>query len=123
MPLYLRLFETTQMAKAPIQKIFDYITSVFVPVVVVLAFVAWLGWYLAGVLGAYPKEWLLPASNHFVFCTHVCYLSSSHCFSLCVGACHSNSCNGSNRCWSHSWSAYQRRGCFGTCPENLVCCL
>lgn len=62
-----RLVETAQMAKAPIQKFADYIASVFVPVVVALAFVTWLGWYLAGVLRAYPEEWLPPASNQFVF--------------------------------------------------------
>lgn len=62
-----RLVETAQMAKAPVQKIADYIASIFVPVVVALAFVTWLVWYLFGVLGLYPEEWLPPASNHFVF--------------------------------------------------------
>ena len=56
-----RLVETAQMDKAPIQKFADYIASVFVLVVVALAFVTWLGWYLAGVLGAYPEEWMPPA--------------------------------------------------------------
>eukprot|EP01018_Ginkgo_biloba_P029282 Gb_13704 [translate_table: standard] len=61
------LVETAQMTKAPIQKFADYVASVFVPVVVVLAFVTWLGWFLAGLLGSYPDEWLPPSSDHFVF--------------------------------------------------------
>ncbi|GLJ39840.1 hypothetical protein SUGI_0814570 [Cryptomeria japonica] len=61
------LVETAQMAKAPIQKFADYVASVFVPVVVTLAFVTWLGWYLAGALGTYPEEWLPPSTDHFVF--------------------------------------------------------
>ncbi|KAH9328513.1 hypothetical protein KI387_000621 [Taxus chinensis] len=42
------------------------LASVFVPVVVTLAFVTWMCWYLAGALGTYPDEWL-PPMDHFVF--------------------------------------------------------
>ncbi|KAH9315842.1 hypothetical protein KI387_024469, partial [Taxus chinensis] len=62
-----RLVETAQMTKAPIQKFADYVASVFVPVVVTLAFVTWMCWYLAGALGTYPDEWLPPTTDHFVF--------------------------------------------------------
>ena len=39
-----RLVGDAQMAKAPIQAFADYVSSIFVPVVVALAFVTWLGW-------------------------------------------------------------------------------
>ncbi|KAL2524712.1 Copper-transporting ATPase RAN1 [Abeliophyllum distichum] len=61
------LVETAQMSKAPIQKFADFIASIFVPVVITLALFTLLGWYLAGVLGAYPSEWLPENGNHFVF--------------------------------------------------------
>ncbi|KAI5679484.1 hypothetical protein M9H77_00711 [Catharanthus roseus] len=61
------LVETAQMSKAPIQKFADYIASIFVPVVISLAFLTLLGWYLAGVLGGYPESWLPENSSFFVF--------------------------------------------------------
>ncbi|EYU43653.1 hypothetical protein ABFS82_13G191900 [Erythranthe guttata] len=61
------LVETAQMSKAPIQKFADFIASIFVPVVVTLGFLTLLGWYFAGVLGGYPKEWLPENGNYFVF--------------------------------------------------------
>ncbi|KAL2493992.1 Copper-transporting ATPase RAN1 [Forsythia ovata] len=61
------LVETAQMSKAPIQKFADFIASIFVPVVVTLALLTLLGWYLAGLLGAYPKEWLPENGNYFIF--------------------------------------------------------
>ncbi|KAJ8631225.1 hypothetical protein MRB53_024548 [Persea americana] len=61
------LVETAQMSKAPIQKFADYVASIFVPTVVVMAFLTFLGWYICGVLGAYPEDWLPESSNHFVF--------------------------------------------------------
>ncbi|KHN25921.1 Copper-transporting ATPase RAN1 [Glycine soja] len=61
------LVETAQMSKAPIQKFADYVASIFVPTVVVLALLTLLCWYVAGALGAYPDEWLPKNGNHFVF--------------------------------------------------------
>ncbi|KAK4420983.1 Copper-transporting ATPase RAN1 [Sesamum alatum] len=61
------LVETAQMSKAPIQKFADFIASIFVPTIVILSLFTLLGWYLAGVLGAYPKEWLPENGNYFVF--------------------------------------------------------
>ncbi|KAL1537554.1 serine/threonine protein kinase Ran1 [Salvia divinorum] len=61
------LVETAQMSKAPIQKFADFIASIFVPTVVTLGFLTLLGWYLAGVLGYYPDDWLPGNSNYFVF--------------------------------------------------------
>ncbi|KAI5446227.1 copper-transporting ATPase RAN1 [Lathyrus oleraceus] len=61
------LVETAQMSKAPIQKFADYVASIFVPTVVSLALLTFLGWYIAGAVGAYPEEWLTENGNHFVF--------------------------------------------------------
>ena len=38
------LVETAQLAKAPIQAFADYVCSIFVPVVVLLAFLTWNVW-------------------------------------------------------------------------------
>lgn len=47
-----RLMEAAQLSKAPIQALADKISGVFVPIVVCLAFMTWLGWYVCwGVLG------------------------------------------------------------------------
>ena len=39
-----RLVGDAQMTKAPIQAFADYVSSVFVPIVVSIAFVTWLCW-------------------------------------------------------------------------------
>lgn len=39
-----RLVGDAQMAKAPIQAFADYVSSIFVPIVVSLAFITWLTW-------------------------------------------------------------------------------
>ncbi|KAK4797779.1 hypothetical protein SAY86_030105 [Trapa natans] len=61
------LVETAQMSKAPIQKFADFVASIFVPTVVAMALVTFFGWYAAGVLGAYPEDWLPKNGNYFVF--------------------------------------------------------
>ncbi|XP_062160735.1 copper-transporting ATPase RAN1 [Alnus glutinosa] len=61
------LVETAQMSKAPIQKFADFVASIFVPTVVAMALLTLLGWYIGGVLGAYPEEWLPANGNYFVF--------------------------------------------------------
>ncbi|XP_024357608.1 copper-transporting ATPase RAN1 [Physcomitrium patens] len=60
------LVETAQMSKAPIQKFADYVASVFVPVVVSLAALTFVVWFVAGECGAYPDSWLPTDGNHFV---------------------------------------------------------
>ncbi|KAJ6792755.1 copper-transporting ATPase RAN1-like [Iris pallida] len=61
------LVETAQMSKAPIQKFADYVASIFVPTVVFLSLLTFLGWFLCGTFGAYPSTWLSDNGNCFVF--------------------------------------------------------
>jgi Cu+-exporting ATPase len=44
----IRLVEDAQAAKAPIQRLVDQVSAVFVPVVLVLALMTLLGWWLTG---------------------------------------------------------------------------
>src|SRR5574340_537397 len=44
----IRLVEDAQGSKAPVQRLADKISSVFVPIVVVLAALTFAGWYLFG---------------------------------------------------------------------------
>jgi Cu+-exporting ATPase len=44
----IRLVEDAQAKKAPIQRVVDKVSAVFVPVVFVIALATWLGWGLAG---------------------------------------------------------------------------
>ncbi|KAK9841413.1 hypothetical protein WJX74_005280 [Apatococcus lobatus] len=62
-----RLVESAQLSKAPIQAFADKVSSIFVPVVVCLAFVTWLSWYVAGSCGVFPPEWLPEGHNNFLF--------------------------------------------------------
>ncbi|XP_011015891.1 PREDICTED: copper-transporting ATPase RAN1-like [Populus euphratica] len=52
---YLRYFYELQVA------------SIFVPTVVGLALVTLFSWYISGISGAYPEEWLPENGNYFVF--------------------------------------------------------
>ncbi|XP_038700564.1 copper-transporting ATPase HMA4-like isoform X2 [Tripterygium wilfordii] len=54
-----QLVEAAQLAKAPVQKLADQISKFFVPIVVFAAFMTWLGWFITGVVGIYPKH-LIP---------------------------------------------------------------
>lgn len=62
-----RLVETAQMSKAPIQAFADRVSAVFVPAVVALAALTLAAWLAAGTLGWYPDSWLPQGSTHFVF--------------------------------------------------------
>ncbi|CAA0805779.1 Probable copper-transporting ATPase HMA5 [Striga hermonthica] len=61
------LVEAAQLAKAPVQKLADQISKFFVPTVVLAAFLTWLGWFIPGVAGLYPKAWIPTAMDAFEF--------------------------------------------------------
>lgn len=46
----IRMVESAQAAKAPVQKLVDRISAVFVPVVIGIALLTFLGWWLSGAL-------------------------------------------------------------------------
>ncbi|OVA10248.1 Cation-transporting P-type ATPase [Macleaya cordata] len=60
-----QLVEAAQLARAPVQKLADQISRVFVPVVVVAAILTWLGWFVPGEAAVYPKEWIPKAMDAF----------------------------------------------------------
>ncbi|XP_022950457.1 probable copper-transporting ATPase HMA5 [Cucurbita moschata] len=60
-----RLVESAQMAKAPVQKIADRISKFFVPMVIVLSLTTWLIWFLTGKYGGYPRTWIPSSMDSF----------------------------------------------------------
>ncbi|GAB4822450.1 hypothetical protein N2152v2_009496 [Parachlorella kessleri] len=62
-----RLVETAQMSKAPIQAYADRLSAIFVPTVLALAVLVFSGWYAAGLAGLYPPSWLPPATGPLLF--------------------------------------------------------
>uniref|UniRef100_A0A5B6ZXE0 P-type Cu(+) transporter n=1 Tax=Davidia involucrata TaxID=16924 RepID=A0A5B6ZXE0_DAVIN len=60
-----QLVEAAQLARAPVQKLADQISKFFVPTVVVAAFITWLGWFIPGEAGVYPKRWIPKAMDSF----------------------------------------------------------
>ncbi|KEH20506.1 heavy metal P-type ATPase [Medicago truncatula] len=60
-----RLVESAQMAKAPVQKYADQISKYFVPIVIVLSLSTWISWFVAGKLHSYPKSWIPSSMNSF----------------------------------------------------------
>ncbi|KAH6809321.1 heavy metal atpase 5 [Perilla frutescens var. frutescens] len=61
------LVEAAQLAKAPVQKLADQIAKFFVPTVVVAAFLTWLGWFIPGEAGLYPRKWIPTSMDVFEF--------------------------------------------------------
>ncbi len=62
-----RLVQTAQLSKAPIQAFADRVSAVFVPVVVSLAFITWLGWFVAGECRWYDDTWRPEGHSVFLF--------------------------------------------------------
>ncbi|XP_012573132.1 copper-transporting ATPase HMA4-like [Cicer arietinum] len=62
-----QLVEAAQLARAPVQKLADDISRVFVPIVVSIAIITWLGWFIPGEAGLYPKYWIPKAMDAFEF--------------------------------------------------------
>ncbi|XP_030501511.2 probable copper-transporting ATPase HMA5 [Cannabis sativa] len=60
-----RLVESAQMAKAPVQKFADRISKYFVPLVITLSFATWLAWFLAGKFHSYPRSWIPSSMDSF----------------------------------------------------------
>ncbi|KAL6651183.1 hypothetical protein ACP70R_010108 [Stipagrostis hirtigluma subsp. patula] len=60
-----RLVESAQLAKAPVQKFADEISRVFVPLVILLSLLTWLVWLLAGTFRSYPNSWIPPSMDIF----------------------------------------------------------
>ncbi|KAJ7947541.1 Copper-transporting ATPase [Quillaja saponaria] len=60
-----QLVEAAQLARAPVQKLADHISKFFVPTVVVVALLTWLGWFITGKAGIYPKQWIPKAMDAF----------------------------------------------------------
>ncbi|KMT12093.1 hypothetical protein BVRB_5g100470 [Beta vulgaris subsp. vulgaris] len=60
-----RLVESAQMNKAPVQKLADRISRFFVPLVILCAVSTWLAWYLAGKFHSYPESWIPPSMDSF----------------------------------------------------------
>ncbi|KAL5727514.1 P-type Cu(+) transporter [Ranunculus cassubicifolius] len=60
-----RLVESAQMAKAPVQKFADRISKYFVPLVIMLSVSTFLAWFLAGKYNGYPKSWLPSSMDSF----------------------------------------------------------
>jgi Cu+-exporting ATPase len=54
----LRLMENAQTTKAPIQKVADTISGIFVPAVVTISFLTWAVWFACVREGAVKEEWL-----------------------------------------------------------------
>ncbi|WMV43874.1 hypothetical protein MTR67_037259 [Solanum verrucosum] len=60
-----RLVESAQMAKAPVQRFADHISKYFVPIVIALSFCTWVSWFLAGTFNAYPRTWIPSSMDSF----------------------------------------------------------
>ncbi|PKU73672.1 copper-transporting ATPase HMA5-like [Dendrobium catenatum] len=60
-----RLVESAQMAKAPVQKYADRISKYFVPLVIILSLLTWLAWFLVGKYNGYPKSWIPSSMDGF----------------------------------------------------------
>ncbi|TQD95159.1 hypothetical protein C1H46_019246 [Malus baccata] len=60
-----RLVESAQMAKAPVQKFADRISKYFVPLVILLSFLTWLSWFLSGRYHGYPESWIPSSMDSF----------------------------------------------------------
>lgn len=51
-----QLVEKAQMSKAPIQALADRISSIFVPIILAVAFATWLAWFVAGMMLSFAAD-------------------------------------------------------------------
>ena len=62
-----KLVESAQMAKAPIQAFADRISGIFAPTVLVIAAATFVGWETATATGAVPDDWIPMGQGKFFF--------------------------------------------------------
>lgn len=60
-----QLVEAAQLARAPVQKLADKISRYFVPTIILVAFLTWLGWFIFGKAHLYPSSWIPKSMNGF----------------------------------------------------------
>ncbi|CAN6869065.1 unnamed protein product [Brassica oleracea] len=61
----IRLVESAQLAKAPVQKLADTISKFFVPLVISFSLLTWLVWFFAGKLHWYSESWIPASMDRF----------------------------------------------------------
>ena len=76
----IRLVESAQLSKAPIQALADRVAGVFVPAVIALAVTTFFIWFILGQAGVYPQSWV--PLGHDVF-----FFALLFAISVCVVAC------------------------------------
>ncbi len=64
----IRLVEEAQGSKAPIQRLADRVSAVFVPIVMLIAFVTFLGWYFLGMPGVLTRALVNTVSVLVIAC-------------------------------------------------------
>ncbi len=62
-----KLVQDAQTSKAPIQNLADKISGVFVPIVISIAVLDFIVWYLLITYGIVPASWLPPGTSPFLF--------------------------------------------------------
>jgi Cu+-exporting ATPase len=63
----IKMVETAQMSKAPVQRYADKISSYFVPIVVALSLTTFFAWYISGNAGSFPHSWVPNGHTLFLF--------------------------------------------------------
>lgn len=63
----IRLVQDAQTSKAPIQSFADYIASIFVPIVVLIATLTFVVWLLVGIFYGIPERYDQLGNNPFLF--------------------------------------------------------
>ena len=62
-----KMMETAQSDKAPIQKLGDKIASFFVPIVIASSILTFVIWFTLTTVGVVPAEWIPDGYNRFLF--------------------------------------------------------
>ncbi|KAF6143087.1 hypothetical protein GIB67_041155 [Kingdonia uniflora] len=98
-----RLVESAQMAKSPVQKFTDSISKYFVPLVIFLSFFTWLAWFVAERINGYPKSWIPSSMDSFQLALQFgISIIHGYCLPMHFRYCNSHGGNGWYRSWSFS---------------------